>query len=80
MHQAQLDAQAVVASFTEKLDSFANASFRGARMSSLSSLLTSDSADEFLDSVTRGASPVPDGAPPPQVQPYCLLYTNHAAD
>ncbi|WP_157970458.1 C40 family peptidase [Nakamurella deserti] len=45
-------AQAVVDSYSGKLSAFANASFRGARMSELSSLLTADSADDYLDSVT----------------------------
>jgi cell wall-associated NlpC family hydrolase len=50
--QAQSDAQVVVDSYSGKLASFANASFRGARLGQLSSLLTSDSADDYLDSVT----------------------------
>ncbi len=45
-------AQAVVDGYSAKLASFANASFRGARLSQLSSLLTAHSADDFLDSVT----------------------------
>ncbi len=50
--QQRTDAQAVVDSYSGKLSAFANASFRGARMSELSSLLTADSADDYLDSVT----------------------------
>ncbi len=40
------------ASFQEKLNAFANASFRGARMDQLSVLLTADSADDYLDQVS----------------------------
>ena len=50
--QAQVDAQTVVDSYTGKLATFANASFRGARLGQLSSLLTAESADDYLESVT----------------------------
>jgi cell wall-associated NlpC family hydrolase len=50
--QRRTEAQVAVDSFATKLDAFANASFRGARTSELSSLLTADSADDYLDSVT----------------------------
>ncbi len=45
-------AQGVVDSYSVKLDAFANASFRGARLNEFSSLLTARSADDYLDSVT----------------------------
>lgn len=45
-------ADAAVGVFQPKLDAFANASLKGARLSSLSSLLTADSADDYLDQVT----------------------------
>jgi len=57
--QAVADAQAVAgtadaaaASYQQKLNAFANASFRGARMDQLSVLLTADSADDYLDQVS----------------------------
>lgn len=54
---ATADAQVAVADaelavFRPKLDAFANASLRGARLSTLSSLLTADSATDYLDKVT----------------------------
>ncbi|WP_157970459.1 C40 family peptidase [Nakamurella deserti] len=45
-------ADAQVAAFRPTLDAVANASLKGARFSSLSSLLTADSADDYLDQVT----------------------------
>ena len=45
-------ADAAVASYQERIDDFTNASFRGARLSQVSVLLTADSADEFLDSAS----------------------------
>ena len=45
-------ADAAAASYQEKLNAFANASFRGARMDQLSVLLTADSADDYLDQVS----------------------------
>ncbi len=39
-------------SYRGKVDAFANASFRGARLSEMSALLTAGSADDFLDQVT----------------------------
>jgi cell wall-associated NlpC family hydrolase len=39
-------------SYRAKVDAFANASFRGARLSEMSVLLTAGSADDFLDQVT----------------------------
>ncbi|AZI57786.1 NlpC/P60 family protein [Nakamurella antarctica] len=41
-----------VGSYTDRLNTFANASFRGARLSQFSSLLTADSAESFLDEVS----------------------------
>ena len=49
--QAALAAQASE-SYRAKVDAFANASFRGARLSEMSALLTAGSADDFLDQVT----------------------------
>lgn len=46
------DADGVVASYQVKVNKFANASFRGARLNQFSALLTADSAEEFLDEVT----------------------------
>jgi cell wall-associated NlpC family hydrolase len=45
-------AAATVGSYQSKLDAFASASFRGARLSQLSVLLTAQSADDFLDEGT----------------------------
>ncbi len=45
-------ADAVVASFQQKLNTFANASFRGARLSELSVLLTAASPEDYLDQAT----------------------------
>ncbi len=45
-------ADAAAAGFRDKVNSFANASFRGARLSSFSVMLTADSAEDFLDQVT----------------------------
>ncbi len=45
-------AEALIASYSGKLDAFANASFRGARMNNLTSFLTAESPDDLLDSVT----------------------------
>jgi len=42
-------ADAVVAQYQAKVDSFANASFRGARLNDLSVLLTAGSPDDYLD-------------------------------
>ncbi|HEY5879766.1 MAG TPA: NlpC/P60 family protein [Nakamurella sp.] len=42
-------ADAVVAQYQAKVDAFANASFRGARLDGLSVLLTAGSADDYLD-------------------------------
>jgi cell wall-associated NlpC family hydrolase len=39
-------------SYRGKVDAFANASFRGARLSEMSALLTAGSAEDFLDQVT----------------------------
>ena len=41
-----------VASYQARIDDFTNASFRGARLSQVSLLLTANSADDFLDSAT----------------------------
>ena len=46
------DADAVVAEYQRKVDSFANASFRGARLSELSVLLTAASPEDYLDQAT----------------------------
>jgi len=40
------------AGYQAKVDAFANASFRGARLSQMSVLLTADSAEDFLDQVS----------------------------
>ena len=45
-------AQAALDVFTPKLDAFANASLKGARFGSLSSLLTAGSASDYLDQVS----------------------------
>ncbi len=45
-------AAAAAESYRGKVDAFANASFRGARLSQMSALLTADSADDFLDQVS----------------------------
>ncbi len=50
--QSYLAASAEVASYQVKLDAYANASFRGARVSELSVMLTATSADDFLDEST----------------------------
>jgi len=51
--QRKVDAaDAVVARYQARLDAFANASFRGARLTQVSLLLTSDSPDDFLDAAT----------------------------
>ena len=42
-------ADAVVAQYQAKVDAFANASFRGARLSDISALLTAGSPDDYLD-------------------------------
>jgi peptidoglycan DL-endopeptidase CwlO len=42
-------ADATVTSFQSQLDDFANASFRGAQLGTVSQLLTASSADDFLD-------------------------------
>ena len=42
-------ADAVVAEYQARLDAFANASFRGARLTQLSVLLTADSPEDYLD-------------------------------
>jgi len=49
---AATTADVAAASYQEKLNAFANASFRGARMDQLSVLLTADSADDYLDQVS----------------------------
>ncbi|RIJ76347.1 NlpC/P60 family protein [Nakamurella silvestris] len=46
------DSVATVEGFRERLSNFANASFRGARLSQLSALLTAESAEDFLDDAT----------------------------
>lgn len=43
------DTTKVVAGYQTKLDAFANASFRGARLGEMSALLTAKTADDFLD-------------------------------
>lgn len=45
-------ADTAAASYQERLNAFANASFRGARMDQLGVLLTADSADDYLDQVS----------------------------
>ena len=45
-------ADAVLAEFQQKVDTFANASFRGARLSELSVLLTAASPQDYLDQAT----------------------------
>ena len=49
---AATTADAAAAGYQAKLNAFANASFRGARMDQLSVLLTADSADDYLDQVS----------------------------
>ncbi|TKV60460.1 NlpC/P60 family protein [Nakamurella flava] len=46
------EADAAAGAYKEKVDSFANASFRGARFDGLAVLLTADSADDYLDQVS----------------------------
>ncbi len=50
--QRSADADRAAAAYREKVDAFANASFRGARLSQMSALLTADSADDLLDQVS----------------------------
>jgi peptidoglycan DL-endopeptidase CwlO len=51
--QRKIDAaDAVVGRYQARVDAFANASFRGARLSQVTLLLTSDSPDNFLDAAT----------------------------
>ncbi|MGS0687272.1 C40 family peptidase [Nakamurella sp. GG22] len=45
-------ADRAAAAYREKVDAFANASFRGARLSQMSALLTAGSADDLLDQVS----------------------------
>lgn len=45
-------AQSTVASYQKRVNTFANASFKGARLSQFSSLLTAKSAEDFLDEVS----------------------------
>ena len=45
-------ADAAVAAYQARIDAFANASFRGARLSQLSVILTARSADDYLDEST----------------------------
>jgi peptidoglycan DL-endopeptidase CwlO len=45
-------ADRTVGSYQNRIDDFTNASFRGARLSRLSLLLTASSADDFLDTAT----------------------------
>ncbi len=45
-------ADALVARYQARVDAFANASFRGARLSQMSLLLTADSPDDYLDTAT----------------------------
>jgi cell wall-associated NlpC family hydrolase len=45
-------ADQAAAGYQAKVDAFANASFRGARLSQMSVLLTADSAEDFLDQVS----------------------------
>ena len=61
-------ADAVVATYQQKLNTFANASFRGARLSELSVLLTAASPEDYLDQATalpggRGPARTPCAAP-----------------
>ncbi len=48
-HQKEASAEVTVAGYQGRLDTFANASLRGVRLGEMSALLTSDSADDFLD-------------------------------
>ena len=50
--QAAAAADQAAAGYQAKVDAFANASFRGARLSQMSVLLTADSAEDFLDQVS----------------------------
>jgi peptidoglycan DL-endopeptidase CwlO len=50
--QQVAEADAVVATFRAELNTFANASFRGARLSELSVLLTAASPEDYLDQAT----------------------------
>jgi len=50
--QASAAAAATVASYQTKIDAFTSASFRGARLSQFSVMLTAKSADDFLDEAT----------------------------
>lgn len=50
--QRSAEADRAAAAYREKVDAFANASFRGARLSQMSALLTADSADDLLDQVS----------------------------
>ena len=45
-------ADQAAAGYQDKVNAFANASFRGARLSQMSVLLTADSAEDFLDQVS----------------------------
>ena len=47
-----VSAAAVVSGYQVRLDAFANASFRGARLDEMSALLTAKTADDFLDQAT----------------------------
>jgi cell wall-associated NlpC family hydrolase len=47
-----IEADQAAASYRAKVDAFANASFRGARLDQMSVLLTAGSAEDFLDQVT----------------------------
>ena len=50
--QRSAAAAQAAAAYQSKVDAFANASFRGARLSQMSVLLTAGSADDFLDQVS----------------------------
>ncbi len=50
--ESAAQADAAAASYQVKVDAFANASFRGARLSQMSVILTADSAEDFLDQVS----------------------------
>ncbi|GAA2012163.1 C40 family peptidase [Nakamurella flavida] len=47
-----VESDAAAAGYQVKVNAFANASFRGARLNQFSAMLTADSADDFLDEVT----------------------------
>ena len=51
-NQKAAEADQAAASYRTKVDAFANASFRGARLSQMSVILTAGSAEDFLDQVS----------------------------